>query len=161
MPEIAFMGDTKGDAFDITLEAATAMLDSPLNLNGRPNSDVERPWVNGLDITRQPRGMWVIDFDVNMTEEKAALYEMAFESVRKHVKPERDQNKRAAYRDHLWIHAEARSAMCAALAAAPRYSKSDKDLGFSLRDRGFSRSHGQREQPAKASSPEDTLNTYT
>ena len=40
------------------------------------------------------------------------------------------------------------------------YSKSDKDLGFSIRARGFSRSHGQREQPAKASSPEDTLNTY-
>jgi type II restriction/modification system DNA methylase subunit YeeA len=118
---IAFMGDTKGGAFDITSEVVAGMLEAPLNPNGRPNSDVVRPWVNGLDITRQPRGMWIIDFGVNMAEEEAALYELPFEYVRKHAKPERDQNKRAAYRDHWWIHAEARPAMIAALAAVPRY----------------------------------------
>src|SRR5690606_17815745 len=47
---IAFMGDTKGGAFDLPPEQAEQMLDAPANPNGRPNSDVVRPWVNGLDI---------------------------------------------------------------------------------------------------------------
>ena len=43
------------------------LLASP-NPDGRSNRDVVRPWVNGLDITRRPRGMWIIDFGVDMTE---------------------------------------------------------------------------------------------
>ena len=61
--------------------------DAPLEPNGRPNSDVVRPWVNGLDITRRPRGMWIIDFGVDMPEADAALYEQPFEYVGEHVKP--------------------------------------------------------------------------
>ncbi|MCX6032330.1 MAG: glycosyltransferase family 39 protein [Chloroflexi bacterium] len=40
------------------------------------------------------------------------------------------------------------------------YGEPDKDLGFSIWNGGFSRFRGQREQPAKASSPEDYLNFY-
>jgi len=47
----AFMGDTKGGAFDIPAALAAEMLAAPLNPNGRPNRDVLRPWVNGLDLT--------------------------------------------------------------------------------------------------------------
>ena len=81
------MGDTKGGPFDITADVAAQMLAAPLNPNGRPNSDVVRPWVNGLDITRRPRDMWIIDFGVDMSEEEAALYEAPFEYVRRHVSP--------------------------------------------------------------------------
>ena len=43
---------------------------------------------------------------------------------------------------------------------AGNYSESDQDLGFAIRNRGFSRFHGQRKQPAKASNPEDYPNIY-
>ncbi|HRA32494.1 MAG TPA: hypothetical protein PL172_11300, partial [Thermomicrobiales bacterium] len=51
---IAYMGDTKGGPFDIPGDVARRWLALPVNPNGRPNSDVVRPWVNGLDITRRP-----------------------------------------------------------------------------------------------------------
>ena len=47
------------------------MLDKP-NPHGKPNSDVIRPWVNGLDITRRNRGMWIIDFPPDTSERDAA-----------------------------------------------------------------------------------------
>jgi hypothetical protein len=117
---IAFMGDTKGGAFDISSEIAAGMLAAPLNPNERPNSDVVRPWVNGLDIVRRPRGMFIIDFGV-MALEEAALYEAPFEYVRKNVLPIRLTNRRAAYRDRWWLHVEPRLAMRAAIAPLSRF----------------------------------------
>lgn len=118
---IAYMGDTKGGPFDIPADAARRMLAAPLNPNGRPNADVVRPWVNGLDITRRPRGMYIIDFGVDMPLEHAALYELPFAHVEQHVKPEREGNRRAAYRDRWWIHAEPRPALRQAVAPLHRY----------------------------------------
>ncbi len=114
---VAFMGDTKGGAFDIDGRLARAWLVEPLNPNGRPNSDVLSPWVNGLDVTRRPRDMWIIDFGWAMTEPECALYEEPFRYVQDKVKPERDNNRRAAYRISWWRHVEPRPAMWAALAA--------------------------------------------
>lgn len=47
----------------------------------------------------QKCGMWIIDFGVDMPEEEVALYEQPFEYVPEHVRPERMQNNRAAYRE--------------------------------------------------------------
>ncbi len=118
---IAFMGDTKGGPFDVPGELARHWLALPLNPNGRPNSDVVRPWVNALDVTRRARDMWIVDFGVNMPEHEAALYEAPFEYVRKQVKPTRENNNRAAYRERWWLHVEARSGMRAALSGLPRF----------------------------------------
>jgi len=118
---IAFMGDTKGGPFDIPGDLAREWLALPPNPNGRPNSDVVRPWVNAMDLTRRPRGMYIIDFGVDMPEKEAALYEAPFEYVRKHVKPERDTNRRESYRERWWIHVEPRPAMRKALNGRPRY----------------------------------------
>lgn len=115
-----FMGDTKGGAFDVAPDVAARLLAAPLNRNSRPNSDVVRPWVNGLDITRRPRGMWIIDFGVNMPESDAAQYEVPFEYVLQNVKPERSTNNRAVYRERWWIHMEPRPAMRAATASLSR-----------------------------------------
>jgi type II restriction/modification system DNA methylase subunit YeeA len=118
---IAFMGDTKGGPFDITNDVAVLMLNAPLNPNGRSNTDVVVPWVNGMDIVRRPRGMWIIDFGVDMPEERAAMYEMPFEYVKQHVQPLRQQNKRSSYRERWWIHVEARPGMRAALSCYSRF----------------------------------------
>jgi type II restriction/modification system DNA methylase subunit YeeA len=115
------MGDTKGGAFDVPGAVAAKLLGAPLNPNGRPNADVVLPWVNGLDITRRPRGMSIIDFGVSMPAGEAALYEQPFEHVRHHVKPERAANSRAAYRNRWWLHVEPRPAMRKALAPLRRF----------------------------------------
>jgi type II restriction/modification system DNA methylase subunit YeeA len=114
------MGDTKGGAFDIPEAVAVAMLHQP-NPNGRPNSDVLVPWINGLDVTRRNRRMWIIDFGTKCAEEKAALWEAPFEYVRTHVYPERHKNKREAYRQRWWIHVEARSGMRKSLKPLARF----------------------------------------
>ncbi len=117
---IAFMGDTKGGPFDIPAELAAEMLSSP-NPDGRPNADVVRPWVNGIDITARRRGMSIVDFGVSTSMSEAALYEMPFEHVRTHVRPERVLNERAAYAEKWWLHVEPRSGMRKALFGMTRY----------------------------------------
>jgi type II restriction/modification system DNA methylase subunit YeeA len=118
---VAFMGDTKGGAFDIPGELARHWLREPLNPNGRPNSDVIRPWVNGLDVTRRPRDMWIIDFGTTMSEAEAALYQEPFAHVVRDVKPSRTANNRATYAEHWWRHVEARPAMRSKLRGRSRY----------------------------------------
>jgi type II restriction/modification system DNA methylase subunit YeeA len=118
--DTAFMGDTKGGAFDISEGLALEMLRQP-NPNGRPNSDVVVPWINGLDVTRRDRRMWIIDYGTNCPAGQAALYEAPFEFVRQHVHPARQTNKREAYRDRWWLHVEARSGMRKAFAALSRF----------------------------------------
>ena len=68
----AFMGDIKGGAFDVSGDLAREWLRLPANLNGRPNSDVLKPRVNGKDITSRPSGGWIIDFGFAMSESEAA-----------------------------------------------------------------------------------------
>lgn len=118
---IAFMGMSKKGAFDITSEQASRMIAAPLNPNGRFNSDVVKPWANGLDITRRPRGMWIIDFGTVLPEHEAAIYEQPFEYLRKHVYPERSKNNREAYRKRWWLHAESRPRLRVALQKLTRY----------------------------------------
>jgi len=118
---LCFMGTTKVGAFDLDPETAHRMLAAPLNPNGSPNSDVVRPWVNALDITRRPRGMHIIDFGVDMAEEDAALYEMPFEYLREHVWAKRLENNREGYRVKWWIHGEPRTDFRSATAKLSRY----------------------------------------
>src|SRR5438445_369367 len=118
--DIAFMGDTKGGAFDIDEEHALEMLRAP-NPHRRSNSDVIVPWVNGLDVTRRPRHMFIVDFGVERTESDCAKYESPFAHVLGHVKPERIKNKRELYARYWWRHVEARPGMLAALKPLPRF----------------------------------------
>jgi type II restriction/modification system DNA methylase subunit YeeA len=117
---IAFMGDTKGGPFDVPDDVARPWLRRP-NPDGRDNRDVVRPWMNGLDLTRRPRDMWIVDFGTHMTREEAALYEAPFEYVRRRVEPTRSRNRRAAYAERWWLHVEPRSGMRAALADLGRF----------------------------------------
>ena len=116
---LAFMGDTKGGAFNVKPDVATKMINAPLNPNGRPNRDVVCPWINALDVTRRPRGMWIVDFGVNMPEDEAALYEMPFEYVSNNVKPARKKSKTT--RSEWWLHERPRPAMRVAIAPLQRY----------------------------------------
>ncbi len=117
--ELAFMGDTKGGAFDISLSTAEKMLKASPNPNGRPNSEVVKPWINGLDITSRPRQMRIIDFGIDMPMEQASLYEAPFEYVRTYVKPQRESSKTTI--KQWWLHERPRLDMRRAIAPLQRY----------------------------------------
>jgi type II restriction/modification system DNA methylase subunit YeeA len=101
----AFQGPVKVGAFDVEGDLARVWLSAPINPNGRRNSDVVRPLLNGQDITRRPSGRWIVDFGI-ATEADASLYEGPFEHVRRFVKPVRDSNRRERRREFWWQHGE-------------------------------------------------------
>ena len=108
--DTAFMADTKGGAFEGDWSVFRAMLASP-NPNGKPNSDVMRPWINGRDVMKRCRGLWIIDYGCEMEERIAASYEGPFEYLRANVYPERNRNRRESYARLWWKHVEPRPAM--------------------------------------------------
>lgn len=118
---VAFMGDTKGGAFDVEGSLAREWLKLPINPNGRSNSDVLRPWMNGMDVTRRSSGRWIIDFGWTMSENDAGLFEAPFGHVLARVKPEREKNNREAYRRYWWRHVEPRPGMWKALQGLSRF----------------------------------------
>ena len=118
---VAFTGDTKGGAFDVPGDLAREWLCLPTNPNGRTNSVVLKPWMNGMDLTRRPAGKWIVDFGWTMSEGDAALYEEPFHWVQEHVHPMREQNRRNAYREYWWRHVEPRQGMWRALTSRSRY----------------------------------------
>jgi type II restriction/modification system DNA methylase subunit YeeA len=118
---VCFMGVTPAGPFDVPAEIGRAWLAAPVNPNGRPNSDVIRPYQNAMDITRRSRRAWTIDFGCTMREDEAALYALPFRHVAAQVKPKRMENAREAYRRFWWRYAEPRPAMRAKLADLTRY----------------------------------------
>ena len=118
---VAFMGDTKSGPFDVPGDLAREWLQLPANPNGRPNSDVLKPWINGMDLTRRPAGKWIVDFGWSMLESEAALYEEPFRHAREHVYPMRQRNRRESYRTYWWRHVEPRQGMWNALDGLSRF----------------------------------------
>jgi hypothetical protein len=132
---IGFVGTQKGGAFDISAETAAKMLSAPVNPNRRLNTDVVKPWINGFDLTRRPRGMWIVDFGAFMPEEEAALYEAPFDYVSEHVKDYRTETKSEARTGKIWwLHQRPRPEMRQALEPLTRYiatTRHAKHLVFS------------------------------
>jgi type II restriction/modification system DNA methylase subunit YeeA len=129
---LSFMGVTPAGPFDVPETQAREWIALPLNPNGRPNSDVLRPYFNGMDLTRGERGIWIVDFGVGMTMEEAALYEAPFQYVVANVKPKR-VNQRSTI-SQWWLHERPRPEMRAALKTLKRYigtSMVSKHLFFS------------------------------
>ena len=100
-----FQGPVKVGPFDVPGGLARKWLTLPVNPNGRPNADVLRPLLNGMDITRRPTDTWIIDFG-EMGEAEASLYEAPFEYVRTYVKPFRAKNRRERRKRCWWQHGE-------------------------------------------------------
>lgn len=119
---LAFMGDTKVGPFELSAPLAAEMLGAVGNPNGRPNSDVVRPWANGLDVTRRSRDMWIIDFGTSLSEVEAALYEAPFEYLSERVRPFRAIAKSGDRTGVVWWrHQRPRPDMRAAIAKLTSY----------------------------------------
>ena len=118
---VAFMRRHEGGPFDLSGDQAREWLQLPANPNGRPNADVLKPWVNGMDLTRRPAGKWILDFGWTMPEGDAALYEEPFRWVKERVYPMRQQNRLEAHRLKWWRHLRPRPEMWGALDGLSRY----------------------------------------
>src|SRR5690606_4883583 len=80
-----------------------------------------RPYRNGRDLTQTPRGVMVIDLFGLTADEVRDRFPAVYQWVRERVKPERDANRRASYRENWWIHGEPRGLIRPALAGLSRY----------------------------------------
>ncbi|WP_298291965.1 DNA methyltransferase [Thiomonas sp.] len=115
----AFIGTQKSGDFDIPGDLARQWLAQP-NPHGRPNSDVVKPWANGMDVTRRPSDTWIIDFGTETTEGEAALYELPFAYLSNSVQAAR-RGKREAIASKWWLHTRPRPEMRQALRELNRY----------------------------------------
>ena len=116
----SFTGGIRNGPFDIPGDIAREWLRLPVNPNGRPNSDVLRPWRSGTDLVQEPKDRWIIDFGASSLED-AALYEAPFTHVEKYVKPLRAEKGDRKLREYWWRHEAPRSGMWLAIGGKPRY----------------------------------------
>ena len=117
---LAFQGVGKVGDFDIS-ESQAAEMRNQSNPHGRPNTDVIRRWINGVDITQHPRNVWIIDFGTDMPEDQAALYENPFEYVKAKVMPERVKNRMRWRAENWWLHGYPATEMRKSLLPLQRY----------------------------------------
>ncbi|MFZ2288345.1 MAG: DNA methyltransferase [Halopseudomonas yangmingensis] len=80
-----------------------------------------RDYRNGRDLTQSPRGVMVIDLFGLSADEVRSRFPAVYQWVLEKVKPERDQNNRATYRDNWWLFGEARRDWRVVSAGLPRY----------------------------------------
>lgn len=114
-----------GDGFIVTAEEGEKL--SPNGTSNRIRSgmgdgaDVIFDYRNGRDLAAHPRGVRVIDLygltEAEVRERHPAVYQHLLATV----KPHRDQNNRASYRDNWWLYGEPRSELRKALRGVTRY----------------------------------------
>ena len=85
------------------------------------NFPLIRHYRNGRDLTDKPRGVMVIDAFGLTAEELREQQPAAYQWLLANVKPERDLNNRASYRDNWWLFGEPRKVLRKQIAGLPRY----------------------------------------
>ena len=106
-----------GSGFIVTADEAAEM-----GLGKLPGLEKRiRPYRNGKDLTARPRGVMVIDLFGLTPEQVLSQYPEVYQHIFEKVKPERDQNNRASYRDNWLIFGEARGSFRPALRSLRRY----------------------------------------
>ncbi|MBN8772807.1 MAG: class I SAM-dependent DNA methyltransferase, partial [Thiobacillus sp.] len=85
------------------------------------NPPIVREYRNGRDLTDRPRGVMLIDTWGLSEPELRQQYPAVWQRLAERVKPERDHNARASYRDNWWLFGEPRRELRAMLRGLPRY----------------------------------------
>ena len=112
---IGFTGDQPTGPFDVTEAQAHHWMAAPENPNGENNTVVIRPYWSGSDVTGRWSHRWIVDFGVDTSMERAALYELPFEYVREHVLLSRNKNVSPLLKEGWWLHWRPRGEMRAAI----------------------------------------------
>lgn len=118
---VPFIGTQKTGKFDVPGQLARAWLGLPLNPNGRPNSDVLRPWLNGDDIVGRSSDRWIIDYGTGMELREAQLYEAPFEHLKEYVYSSRQGKREARASSKWWLLQRPRPYMRLALRDLARF----------------------------------------
>ncbi len=115
-----------GDGFILSPEDAQKLLpnvltDAPIRTETTANDAVIFDYRNGRDLAATPRAVKVIDL-YGMTEMQVRdQFPSVYQHLLSTVKPHRDQNNRASYRDNWWLFGEQRSEIRKALSSLKRY----------------------------------------
>ncbi len=117
---ICFQGPVKVGNFEIPGTVARAWLSEPSNPNGKTNSDVVVPWINGKDAVRRPSDTWIVDFGERLQSD-AEFFSTPYAWVRSKVKPLRDVNRRDRRKTFWWQLGETVPGMRKALSGLSRY----------------------------------------
>jgi hypothetical protein len=80
-----------------------------------------RDYRNGRDLTATARAVKVIDLFGLSSEQVRTQFPAVYQRVLERVKPERDQNNRATYRENWWIFGEPRRELRPALLGLTRF----------------------------------------
>lgn len=112
--EVAFIGTQKSGPFDVPGEIARTWLGLP-NPNARKNSEVVRPWANGMDLNRRPSDRWIVDFGVDRSCSECSLYEVPFKWVSDYAKPARGES------GDWWLLHRSRPELKLALSGSERF----------------------------------------
>ncbi len=111
---LAFIGSyVLGLGFTMSEEQASGLIESDPR-----NAEVLQPYVIGQDLNQRPdcsASRWIVNFR-DWSLERAKEYPDALEIVERLVKPERDRNNRANYRDYWWRYGENRPGLERAMA---------------------------------------------
>lgn len=95
---------------------------SDLGLGRRAGLEAHlRAYRNGKDLTARARDVLVLDLFGLSAQEVQERYPEAYAHVLTHVKPERDANNRASYRNNWWLFGEPRKDLRPALVGLTRY----------------------------------------
>lgn len=107
---------------DYTIESALYNSQQVSIRSGRSDeTQVIFAYRNGRDLAARPRGAFVIDL-FGLSETQVREYHPAiYQHLLATVKPHRDHNNRASYRDHWWLFGEQRSELRKALNGLTRY----------------------------------------
>ncbi len=111
---LSFMGITLiGNGFRLAVDQ--------MNSLGWKPGGVIRPFLMGRDLVDKQEPRFVIDFFGLSDKSARETAPVFFQHVLNHVKPERDENPRRAYRDRWWLFGESREGLRRAVASLERY----------------------------------------
>ena len=116
---LCFAGVSKGGPFELSPQDAAPMLDDS-NPNGRPNSDVVKPYIIGRDLNGKRQERWLIDFGA-MSESDARLYSLPYQHCLTVVKPARINSRERRLREQWWLHSRNRVELRESIAPLTRY----------------------------------------
>ena len=114
-----FRPTEKGGQFERYLKHVKAWLVEP-NPNGRPTSDVLRPWVNGTNLVKERKHQWIIDFFGINDEDVASCYELPYKFLYANVKEHRRKNRDKRLNNYWWLHRRSGEDMRQAVHTLPR-----------------------------------------
>jgi hypothetical protein len=80
-----------------------------------------RPYLNGRDLTQRTRGAMVIDLFGLTEEDVRRRFPAVYQHLMLRVKPERQENPRASYRETWWVFGEPRVELRRSLTGLHRY----------------------------------------